>query len=347
MSIRRLKCFIAMPFDRADTDNIYKLVYKKILRTLKITEVRVDMKEHNKNINDFIIEEIKKSDFIISDLTYARPSVYYESGYGERVIPIIYTVRKDHFKPKSDDPNGNLAVHFDVSMRNIIFWEDDMLSIFSKKLDKRIRHVTKPIISQLKNKNKNKEEEDDFKKKSEIDKIELIKRPLILMIRKKGFHKLIKHINYSDYQLFTYGIYGQIVNNVLRILHFNLCKKVNGNDVRSASYHTRSLSEVFYKKEYFKQRIKRVHTIEEHQIICSIDKFNVDRIKQYNHNYKYGSDNSELIIKDSYEPIRDILHIKNKRVVRKVRYRNICHFVCGVKSKNDVKNRFLDALNKI
>ena len=60
MSIRRLKCFIAIAFDKADTDEIYGKVYKKILNKLKINEVRVDKKEHNKNINDFIIEEIKK-----------------------------------------------------------------------------------------------------------------------------------------------------------------------------------------------------------------------------------------------------------------------------------------------
>jgi hypothetical protein len=33
-----------------------------------------------------------------ADLRYARPSVYFEAGYAERSVPVIYTVRRDHFR---------------------------------------------------------------------------------------------------------------------------------------------------------------------------------------------------------------------------------------------------------
>jgi nucleoside 2-deoxyribosyltransferase len=48
---------------------------------MKIEPLRVDQIEHNDDIDDKIIELIKKCDFCIADLTYARPSVYYEAGY--------------------------------------------------------------------------------------------------------------------------------------------------------------------------------------------------------------------------------------------------------------------------
>jgi nucleoside 2-deoxyribosyltransferase len=83
---------------------------------------RVDRIEHNDDIDDRIIAEIEKADLVITDLTYARPSVYFEAGYAQRAIPVVYTVRGDHFRARDADPHGNRQVHFDLKMRNIIAW---------------------------------------------------------------------------------------------------------------------------------------------------------------------------------------------------------------------------------
>ncbi len=73
------RCFVAMPFDREDTDKVYSNLIVRALRNYRITPIRIDRKEHNNDIDDEIISELKQCDLIISDLTYARPSVYFEA----------------------------------------------------------------------------------------------------------------------------------------------------------------------------------------------------------------------------------------------------------------------------
>jgi nucleoside 2-deoxyribosyltransferase len=134
-----------MAFGHSDTDAIYERCLAPTLRALSIQPVRVDRKEHNENINDVIMRELKQADFAIADLTYARPSVYFEAGFAERIAQVIYTVRKDHLRGVSDGER----VHFDVSMRNIIGWSPEATKRFSELLRKRLVHVTRPLRDAL------------------------------------------------------------------------------------------------------------------------------------------------------------------------------------------------------
>jgi nucleoside 2-deoxyribosyltransferase len=144
----QLRCFIAMAFDREDTDKIYDRAMQPCLKSLSIKPIRIDREEHNDDIDDKIIEELEKASFVIADLTYARPSVYFEAGYAERNVPVIYTCRNDHFRPKPDDEHGIFRVHFDLQMKNIIGWKDNGENAFSKRLSKRIKKVIAPILRQ-------------------------------------------------------------------------------------------------------------------------------------------------------------------------------------------------------
>jgi nucleoside 2-deoxyribosyltransferase len=117
-----ITCFVAMPVGRPDVNTLYDRQINRVLRQLHIRPVFMGRLEHNDNIDTRIIEEIKKCDFAIADLTYARPSVYYEAGFAERSVYVIYTCRADHFKPKADDKEGNLQVHFDLRQKNIVSW---------------------------------------------------------------------------------------------------------------------------------------------------------------------------------------------------------------------------------
>ena len=143
----RLRCFVAIAFEREDTDATF-MVIKSILRTMKITVIRIDRVEHNDDIDDRIISEIQNADFAIADLTYARPSVYFEAGFAQRSIPVIYTVRSDHFTPKADDSSGTLRVHFDLQMKNIIAWKHAPDKRFQKSLKSRISRVIAPVLRQ-------------------------------------------------------------------------------------------------------------------------------------------------------------------------------------------------------
>lgn len=141
-----LKCFVACAFGKRDVDRIYLRAIMRASRAAGCEPVRVDKVEHNDDIDDKIYELIESSDLCLADLTYARPSVYYEAGiFHGMKKPVIYTVRSDHFKARDDDPFGNLRVHFDLQMKNIIGWKAGE-SAFAARLESRIRDVVAPVI---------------------------------------------------------------------------------------------------------------------------------------------------------------------------------------------------------
>lgn len=135
-----------MAVGRDETDFVYKRQIRPTLTKAGIHSVFMGTLEHNDDIDKRIIKEIEKSHLVIADLTYARPSVYFEAGYAQRKVPVIYTVRKDHFRVRPDDDHGNLRVHFDLQMRNIIGWRDSRDEQFGRRLLKRINLVTRPLL---------------------------------------------------------------------------------------------------------------------------------------------------------------------------------------------------------
>src|SRR5262245_56365769 len=118
-----LRCFVAMAIreDRsADTNRLHFRALKPLLGRMQIRAFRIDEIPHNENIDNRIQREIENADLVVADLTYARPSVYFEAGYAEALgKPVIYTCRSDHFRRESEH-----QVHFDVRQRNIIDWSD-------------------------------------------------------------------------------------------------------------------------------------------------------------------------------------------------------------------------------
>jgi hypothetical protein len=142
-----MKCFVASAFDRGDVDSVYDEAVVPVLRELTVTSVRVNRVEHNDDIDDKIFELLDAADLCIADLTYARPSVYYEAGYATAAKkPVIYIARADHLNPSPDDLAGNLRVHFDLQMKNIIPWTRPN-RVFKAALRRRLRHVMRPMRS--------------------------------------------------------------------------------------------------------------------------------------------------------------------------------------------------------
>jgi len=45
----------------------------------------VDELQSNERITDRILESIRKAEFVIVDLTYSRPNVFYEAGYAQGI----------------------------------------------------------------------------------------------------------------------------------------------------------------------------------------------------------------------------------------------------------------------
>lgn len=138
-------CFIAMRFGATDTDTIYLKYIEPTVRKLGLNPIRIDKIEHNENIDEKIITELNRTDIVIADLTYARPSVYYEAGYAERKVPVIYTCRRDHLDPISPLRVDISRVHFDLEHKNIIDWLDILDNSFQSRLEGRIKHLIEII----------------------------------------------------------------------------------------------------------------------------------------------------------------------------------------------------------
>jgi len=142
----RYRCFVAMALNHEDSNAVYDKQIRPVAAVKDVDARRVDRIPHNDDIDDKIIEEIKSADFVIADLTYARPSVYFEAGYAERAgTPVIYTCRRDHLTRGAND---NLRVHFDLEHRNIIPWADHADTEFPAKLSDRIDLVLAATLPQ-------------------------------------------------------------------------------------------------------------------------------------------------------------------------------------------------------
>lgn len=197
MKRRQLKCFVASAFERDDVDEIFDEVIKPVLRGENMQAMRVDRVEHNDDIDDKILDLIDSCDFAIADLTHARPSVYYEAGRACGLgKPVIYMVRSDHLRPSPDDPAGNVKVHFDLQMKNIIAWTRPVPTL-RNRLGARVRHVTRPIIKELERQEVLKIQGMLFNTLSWVDRADDILRRTRAALRRAGF-TLVGQVRYSN-----------------------------------------------------------------------------------------------------------------------------------------------------
>ena len=134
--------FVAMWFgrkkeDKKYTDEIYEKGIKPAIRCAHYEPQLIKNKEHNNNIVDEIIAEIRRSRCVVADFTHVadlkhkdketvRGSVYFEAGFAQGLgIDVIFTCKE------GIDP------HFDIQQRNFIFWKDT--DELKEKLFQRIR----------------------------------------------------------------------------------------------------------------------------------------------------------------------------------------------------------------
>lgn len=143
MDRKPIKCFVAMAFGKSDCEQIYDDHILPTLDQMHVVAIRVDRRQHKDDLNNYIIRMLNEADIVLADLTYTRPSVYYEAGYAERSIPVVYTVRRDHLsRSQSDD---RLRVHFDLEMKKIVAWSDPQDNTFSRRLRQRLSYFLRPL----------------------------------------------------------------------------------------------------------------------------------------------------------------------------------------------------------
>jgi len=128
--------FIAMWFD----DSLNSLWHDGIeagIRSAGYSPLRIDRKEHNNRIDDEIVAEIRKSRFVVTDLTGQNPGAYFEAGFAMGLgKPVIWTCRDDEVSEKK--------VHFDTRQYSIVTWTSGQFEDFARRLSLRIQATIGP-----------------------------------------------------------------------------------------------------------------------------------------------------------------------------------------------------------
>ncbi|WP_232369164.1 nucleoside 2-deoxyribosyltransferase [Leptospira abararensis] len=118
--------FVAMWFDPS-MDKAYNEI-EKACKDNNFRAFKINSKEHNNEISGEILYEIRKSKFLIAEVTGQRPGVYFEAGYAMGLnIPVIFCVKKNEID----------EVHFDTRQYNHVVWESE--SELYEKLHNRIK----------------------------------------------------------------------------------------------------------------------------------------------------------------------------------------------------------------
>ncbi len=279
-----------MAFGRDDTDELYDKAILPVLKRNNVSAIRVDRRQDNRDINLQIIEMLENCDFCIADLTYARPSVYFEAGYAQRGVEVIYTVRSDHLRRKQDE---NLRVHFDVQMKPLITWKNPSDTTFPARLDRRLKNtVLKKLERKGKLEEKTEKEKRQFTSLPISERLALIRRHCVLRLRRAGYNSWYTCIGgffsyFSPPQKIKSLPTAASFNNTLvskrlssRMLqvvsvtaqesfHLKTLREVNGKLVRDLSYHLERLMD---------PSCRRIKSVAEHHIFCSVRKVPSSRI---------------------------------------------------------------------
>jgi nucleoside 2-deoxyribosyltransferase len=192
---------VACAFGKEDIDEIYENAVLPVLKSMEIKPYRVDQIEHNDDIDNKIIELISKCDICIADLTYSRPSVYYEAGYFTGLgKSVIFIARKDHFSPTTDDLYGNFKIHFDLQMKNIIQWSSTKrVDTFKRKLLSRLKLISKPLMKRIAEERKQEKGRLEFSKLSQEDKQLTVEMQLLKFFKKRSWIHHRFNLSYGDY----------------------------------------------------------------------------------------------------------------------------------------------------
>jgi hypothetical protein len=105
--------FVAMRFND-EMLALWKASFEPAINRAGFDPLLANDPVHNDRIDARIITDIKRSRFLIADVTYQSPGVYFEAGYAIGLgRPVIWTCRED--REKSD-------MHFDTRQYNHILW---------------------------------------------------------------------------------------------------------------------------------------------------------------------------------------------------------------------------------
>jgi hypothetical protein len=113
--IRPNKAFIVMAFSEDLAESFDAI--SRACTDCGIQAVRADQEKSSAPIMDRVLQHLKDANFVIADLTNARPNVYYEVGYFDAICDARHVDAADHLLLVAR--NLDTDVHFDVRHRGI------------------------------------------------------------------------------------------------------------------------------------------------------------------------------------------------------------------------------------
>jgi nucleoside 2-deoxyribosyltransferase len=106
--------FVAMRFSD-DMLPLWKLSFSPAITDAGFEPLLANDPAHNERIDARIVSDIKRSRFLVADVTHKSPGVYFEAGYALVLDKrVIWTCRDDH----------QTDMHFDIRQYNHILWKD-------------------------------------------------------------------------------------------------------------------------------------------------------------------------------------------------------------------------------
>lgn len=126
--------FMAMQYDNEVLDRIFNTVIIPAIKETGFDIRKLDQEKRAGSIDDKLRVEIRRSKFLISDLSDENRGAYWEAGYAEGLgMEVIYICEKEKFE--------KLSTHFDTNHHLTVKWKDDPESLkkFAEELKATIR----------------------------------------------------------------------------------------------------------------------------------------------------------------------------------------------------------------
>lgn len=125
------KAFMALPFGDFYLNHLYPY-FKKATEQTGFNLKHLGENKKAGLIDDKLRVEIRKSRFLIAELTDGNKGAYWEAGFSEGLgRPVIYSCERKYFKDKK--------THFDTNHLHTVLWEKDKLKDAAKELKATIR----------------------------------------------------------------------------------------------------------------------------------------------------------------------------------------------------------------
>jgi hypothetical protein len=134
--------FVAMPIKQRGMSTVYAIIKEECAK-LGLDANRVDENVGAVSIVEEVVNLIKLAEFIIFDLTYERPNVYYELGYAQGIgngpLDILLIAKE------------GVNLHFDIAALRVQFYQnhENLRAIIKRNLKAMMlvtRKIAKPKV---------------------------------------------------------------------------------------------------------------------------------------------------------------------------------------------------------